>query len=202
MTETIAPEEAFLGDSAPVQERIIRRLDGEIAFESRFITHRLDDVEFPNGEQGKYSVISATEGYGVVAVPVLNFRGINYVGLVSQYRYPLGRHSLEFVRGGAMEPSSAEAGRELREETGIEPGYAEKLGVIHADTGILTTEISVYLFRQHPSDKDLVFQEQESGAVTSWHMMGDILRRAYNGEITCGITLASLFLLQNSGQLR
>jgi hypothetical protein len=33
-------------------------------------------------------------------------------------------------------------------------------------------------------------------------MMGDILRKVYNGEITCGITLASLFLLQNSGQLR
>ena len=77
MTETIAPEEAPIGGSAALQEGIIRRLDGEIVFESRFITHRLDDVEFPNGMQGKYSVISATEGYGVAAVPVLNYRGIN-----------------------------------------------------------------------------------------------------------------------------
>lgn len=84
----------------------------------------------------------------------------------------------------------------------MEPGHAEKLGVIHADTGLLTTEISAYLFRQHPSDKDIVFREQESGAVTSWHMMADVLRMAYNGEITCGITLATLFLLQNSGRLR
>lgn len=202
MTDTIAPEETAPGALTPVQERIIRRLDGGIVFESRFITHRLDDVEFPNGQQGKYSVIGATEGYGVVAVPVLNYRGINYVGLVEQFRYPLGKMSLEFVRGGAIEPSSAEAGRELQEETGMVPGHAELLGVIHPDTGILSTEVSVYLFRQKSADKDLNFQEQDSGAITSWYMLADVIGLAYNGKITCGITLAALFLLQNSGKLR
>jgi 8-oxo-dGTP pyrophosphatase MutT (NUDIX family) len=202
MTDTIAPEASPTEDSTPVEERMIRRLDGEIVFESRFITHRLDDVEFPNGVQGKYSVIGATEGYGVVAVPVLNYRGINYIGLVEQFRYPLGRQSLELVRGGALEPTAAEAGRELQEETGMVPGSAEFLGAINPDTGILSTEVSVYLFRQRPEDKDIVFQEQDSGALTSWYMMADVMRLVHNGDIRCGITLASLLLLQNSGRLR
>lgn len=202
MTEIITHEATPDEVGAPVQDRMIRRLDGGIVFESRFITHRLDDVEFPNGVQGKYSVIGATEGYGVVAVPVLNFRGINYIGLVEQFRYPLGRQSLEFVRGGALEPTAAEAGRELQEETGMVPGSAELLGVINPDSGILSTEVSVYLFRQRPEDKDIVFQELDSGAITSWYMLADVMRLVRNGEIRCGITLASLLLLQNSGQLR
>jgi hypothetical protein len=198
VTETLAPETL----PGPAAHRTIRRLDGGIIYESPFITHRLDDVEFPNGVRGRYSVIGATEGYGVVAVPVLNFRGINYIGLVEQFRYPLGRQSLEFVRGGALEPSAAEAGRELQEETGMVPGFAEHLGILHPDTGILSTEVSVYLFRQRPEDRDIVFQEMESGALTSWYMMADVMGMVRCGKITCGITIAALFLLQNSGKLR
>ncbi|EMY36143.1 NUDIX hydrolase [Arthrobacter crystallopoietes BAB-32] len=203
MTDMLTEAPAPIAPEAPAgRDRTIRRLDRQPIFRSAFVTHDLDHVRFPNGRDGKYSVIGVAEGFGVLAIPVLTFRGIDYLGLVSQYRYPVQVESLEFVRGGATEMTAAEAGREVREETGIEPGHAEYLGAVHPDTGMLSTEAGVWLFRQHPSDKDLDFTEDESGAMTSWHSLGEMLGLIRSGRIRCGITLAAFALLQASCRLR
>lgn len=190
--------------SAPTTEgrQAIKQLDSHPVFRSPFVRHDVDLVEFPDGRNGEYSVIGTAEGAGVVAVPVVNFRGIDYLGLVEQYRYPVKRSTLEFVRGGANAPSAEEAARELPEETGIVPGHAEFLGTVHPDTGMLFTEVGIYLFRQQASDRDIRFTEEESGAVTSWHSVGELMGLIRSGRITCGITLSAFTLLQVSGQLR
>lgn len=180
----------------------IRTLDQQTVFRSRIIRHDIDLVEFPNGRQSEYSVIVPTEGYVAVAVPVATFRGLDYLGLVTQYRYPTKEVSVEFPRGGATAPSAEEAARELQEETGIVPGPAERLGTLRPDTGLLSTECAVYLFRQPATDMDIEFIEEESGARTSWHRVGEVMGMIRSGKITCGITIASFAQLMASGKLR
>lgn len=63
------------------------------------MTLSFDDVLFPNGTKGRYLRITAGTALDGVAVPDSNFRGLAYRGLVRQYRYPVGKFTLEVPRG-------------------------------------------------------------------------------------------------------
>jgi ADP-ribose pyrophosphatase len=171
-------------------------------FKNEFISLDNDSVQFPDGTVGTYAVITSGTGRGCVAVPVINHRGSDYIGFVTQYRYPILAHSLELPRGGSKGMGSDEAAREMAEEMGLPAGSSEYLGRIRPDTGLLTTDVAVWLMRQPPSSLDISHVEAESGAFTTWIHYGDVLGLMRSDRITCGITLASLALLIASGQLR
>lgn len=42
-------------------------------------------------------------------------------------------------------------------------------------------------------------REEETGASIQWYQLGELTGLVVNGKITCGITLASLALMQASG---
>lgn len=180
----------------------ITHVDSTSEFANKFVTLDNDSVVFPDGTRGTYAVVTPGGGRGCVAVPVLVHRGHDYIGFVTQYRYPILAHSLELPRGSTKDLSSDEAARELTEEMGLEAGDTEYLGRIRPDTGILSTDVAVWLMRQPASALDVSHVEDFSGAFTSWIHYGDVLGLMRSDRITCGITLASLGLLFASGQLR
>ncbi|MEH0110626.1 NUDIX hydrolase [Tersicoccus sp. MR15.9] len=173
----------------------ITRLGGATTLANAYLRVDTDDVIFPDGRPGTYNTVTVAEGNGVVAVPTTRWRGLGYVGLVEQYRYPLGRATLEFPRGGSLDGSFEEAARELVEETGLVATTGRKLGVVHPDTGILTNEVSVWLTSHETGTLHPAHVEPETGARFRWFGVGEFDGLIANGKITCGITLAAFAML-------
>jgi ADP-ribose pyrophosphatase len=198
MTATAVPEAA----PAPALEGApIERLGGRTALENCFVRVDIDDVRFPDGAPGTYNTVTVGAGKGVVAVPVLPFRGSPYLGFVRQYRYPVKQFTLELPRGGSDDLSIGEAARELVEETGLAVGSSQLLGILRPDTGILTTEVAVWFVRAPRAEHLPTHHEAETGAALQWYGMGDVTGLIRSGAITCGITLAALAMLGASGAL-
>lgn len=117
-------------------------------YQNSFIEVLEDRVVQPDGEQGTYATVAMKPGIAVLPVD-----GEGRVYLVKQFRYALGRESLEVVCGAMDEgelPLEA-AERELKEELGIRASEWMALGFFDLDTSII--QCPVYLFVA----KDLTF---------------------------------------------
>lgn len=170
----------------------------KVAYKTPFLEVEETPVSFPDGTQGSYARINPGT-HGGVAIPRSVTRGIARYGLVRQYRHPVAHTTLEFPRGGTEDSSEAETLRELVEETGlsIPLGGGFHLGTLHADTGLLATDISVWLIPVEDIG-DSAFIEAETGASHLWVTEGELLGRISRGELTCGITLGAFMLLKAS----
>ena len=104
----------------------------------------VDDVTRPDGSSGTFSVVHVRPGVTVLA---LDDRGCVY--LAEEFRYALGRRSLEAVSGGADpgEAPPATARRELREELGIEAADWTDLGAVDPFTSMVRGTVQLFLAR-------------------------------------------------------
>ncbi|WP_225721609.1 NUDIX domain-containing protein [Candidatus Vallotiella sp. (ex Adelges kitamiensis)] len=120
------------------------RLDGQILYESNFLTLKRDTVRLPNN---KIATREFVEHPGAVMIlPILND---GRVLMERQYRYPMGRVILEFPAGKLylQERSCECARRELREETGYHSNEFVYLTRIHPVVAYSTEFIDLYLAR-------------------------------------------------------
>lgn len=129
-------------------------------------------------------------------------RGLTRIGFVTQPRPAPGLdQSLELPRGASDDLSAQEAVRELIEETNIEAATPlRRLGVIHPDTGLLSTQVVVWSVAVDYAHAQAAagFVEEESRARTSWMTMGEVIGAISAGRITCGVTLAALMLARDT----
>jgi 8-oxo-dGTP pyrophosphatase MutT (NUDIX family) len=103
----------------------IRQLSSRVVYRNPWMTVREDQVERDNGQRGIYGVVEKHDS--AVILPIDG----EYIYLVEQYRYSIGRRSLELPQGslerGGLAPQ--EIGREeLEQETGIVAAKLELLG--------------------------------------------------------------------------
>ena len=99
----------------------------------------------PQGKLKTYNVLDAREW--AMVIPVLETaRGREFV-MVRQWRHGAREMSLEFPGGVVEKGEAPEKGvaRELREETGYEPGKIEKLGDFNPNPAIMSNRIHFYL---------------------------------------------------------
>lgn len=166
-----------------------------VVYSNSFLELEETPVSFPDGSQGIYARLNRGT-HGGVAIPRSVTRGVARYGLVRQYRHAVEQTTLEFPRGGTDDSSEAETVRELVEETGlaVDPGSSIYLGKIHADTGILATEVSVWLVPIRDIG-DSAFVEAETGASHFWVTEGELLGLIAQGKIVCGMTLAAFIKL-------
>lgn len=153
-------------------------------------------------ENIQYSVLRIGFGYGAIAVPTLLFRGIRYLALVRQFRFPLDEDTWEFPRGGTISLEESDAATELVEETGLE-GDLAPLGILYPDTGIADTRVSVW--QAHiavddfdPNDRQYVHPNKETDKV-KWVTDGELLAMITSGQISCSMTLAAYMMLVAKG---
>ncbi len=118
-------------------------IDSTSVFEGRILHVKLDTVRLPNGNT---SFREWVQHRGAVAVvPVTQDKKII---LVRQYRYPLGRVTLEIPAGkldSLDEERLSAAKRELHEEVGVEAKVWRNLGEFHPSPAILNERITLYL---------------------------------------------------------
>lgn len=153
----------------------------ERKFRHRLIEVYEDEVVRPNGEPGVYATVRVKEGSSVLA---LDAEGFAY--LASEFRYAVGRDSIETV-GGAIDegerPVDA-ARRELREELGIEAADFVALGTVDPITSIVDSPSNLFLAR------DLRFvekrQEGSERIKTVKVKLEEAVRMALDSRITHG----------------
>ena len=120
----------------------VRQLSSRIVYQNPWMTVREDEVERDNGHRGIYSVVEKHDSAIVLAVE----DGCIY--LVEQYRYPIGKRSLEFPQGSleknGIDPVTI-AREELRGETGIEAQKLDFLGDILIAIGYSNQKTSAFL---------------------------------------------------------
>ena len=113
-------------------------LPEEVMWEGRFITTK---------KRGRWEYVGRARGIRAAAIIALDedADGTRHVILVSQYRVPLSRFSLEIPAGlvgddagGEGEDALSAAARELEEETGYRAGSLEVLGDFYSSPGMVS----------------------------------------------------------------
>jgi ADP-ribose pyrophosphatase len=109
-----------------------------------WVTVTQDDVLRPDGQPGTYTVVRVLFGVSVLAVD-----DDGYAYLTEEFRYAVGRSSLEVASGGCDEGEEplATAQRELREELGIEASEWTPLGFVDPFTSMLLSPTHLFLAR-------------------------------------------------------
>lgn len=175
---------------------VIRQLATREVYRSRFLSVREDDVEFPDGTRGIYSVVDKPD-----FVLVLPWADGGF-WLVEQYRYPVGSRQWEFPQGGWPPGSaSASAGRpaedlaaaELAEETGFRAGRMTRLGHLHAVYGYSSQGYDVFLATDLRAGSP-AREASEQDMVTGWRSVAQVRDMARRGELCDAHSLAALAL--------
>lgn len=114
-------------------------------YRNSFINVTEDRVIQPDGHPGIYGTVQMKPG---VAILPIDRDGNVY--LARQFRYALGKESIEVVCGALEEnePPLEAAQREIKEELGIEADEWLELGSCNLDTSIVNCPVYLFLARQ------------------------------------------------------
>ncbi|SOE05595.1 NUDIX domain-containing protein [Rathayibacter rathayi] len=191
---------AVAGEAEP-SDGEVRQLSTRIAYETQWLRVREDDVLWPGGVRGVYSVVERDD-YALV-LP----REREGFWLVEQYRYPVGRRAWEFPAGGWPHGSvgggaEALARAELREETGLRAGRLTHLGRLSEAYGFVAQSVDVFLaeeFEHGEHEREQTEQDMRQ----QWFADSEVAAMVRSGAIieTAAVAALALFHLER-GSLR
>jgi 8-oxo-dGTP pyrophosphatase MutT (NUDIX family) len=167
-------------------------------YKDEFVELQVDQVIKPNGEPGSYATLKMKTG---VAILPLDTNGDVY--LTKQFRYALGKQSIEVISGGIDEDGNPleAAQREAKEELGVEAEEWIELGIFDLETSIIKGPVYLYLA------KNLAIQSADQDSTEDIQTLKVSMQKAIDmvmkGEITHGpscilILKASLILHKDS----
>lgn len=166
------------------------QIDSTPVFDGALLKVRRDRVRLPDGREGLREYIRHPGA--AIVLPILDD---GRVVLVRQWRYPVGRETLEFPAGkiDAGESSLATARRELLEETGYRAGELAFAFTVHPCVGYADERIDYFL----ATGLEHVGHPGEDGEFLSTLLLPleELLRQADAGEQTETKTLLGTYWL-------
>jgi 8-oxo-dGTP pyrophosphatase MutT (NUDIX family) len=183
-----------------VSENPWQTLGTRAVYANSWLRLREDTVIRPDGQQGIYGVVEMNPTVGVVAL-----NDISEIALVAQWRYTLGRMSVEIPTGGSESSDRsvlAAAQRELHEETGLSAESWRELGSIDNSNGVTNDVAHMFLATGLEAGADA--QDPAEQVVLSWLPFGQAVDRVLTGSITESVSVAAILkveLLQRRGAL-
>ena len=167
-------------------------LGSRTVYANAWMRLREDTVIRPDGQHGVYGVVEMSPSVGVVAL-----NDVNEIALVSQWRYTLGRMSLEIPTGGSEAADQgvlAAAQRELREETGLSAGSWRELGFIDNSNGV-TNDVS-HMFLATGLEAGADAQDPAERLALSWLPFGQAVDHVLSGSITESVSVAAILKVE------
>jgi len=172
--------------------------DGEIVqlstrevYRSAWMSVREDEVRFPTGRTGTFSVVDKQD-----FVTVLPWTGDGF-WLVQQFRYPVGVRAWEFPQGGwpAGHTGTSEqlAAAELREETGFTASALTRIGRLFAGYGYSSQSFDVYLATGLVAG-EAQREDTEADMVHEWRSDAELRGMLRRGEFPDAHSVAALTL--------
>jgi len=155
----------------------------ECLYKDEFVEFWVDECLRPDGEPARRATLRMLPGVAVLPVDDEGF-----VRLVRQFRYAVGKRSVEVVQGGLEEGEEPEraARRELKEELGVEARELVDLGLVDAVTSQAFSPARLFLAR------GLTFGDHEREATERLEMLrlplAEAVRMVMDGEITQGVS--------------
>jgi 8-oxo-dGTP pyrophosphatase MutT (NUDIX family) len=177
----------------------IERRGGRIAYESPWLRLRVDDIVYPDGTLGQYSVVEKRD-----FVVILPWQDDGF-WLVEQYRYPIGQRAWEFPQGGWRDGQSGTqpelAVTELKEETGLTAGTWRHLGRLFAAYGYSNQAFDIYLatdLRAGEPDREPTEQDM----VHRWVPLAQLRAMIQDGRLADAHSVAAITLFDADRQRR
>jgi 8-oxo-dGTP pyrophosphatase MutT (NUDIX family) len=157
------------------------------AYQNQWIRVREDEVVRPDGSPGIYGVVEVPPSVGIVAV-----NQKDYVVLIGQWRYTLGRYLIEIPRGGSDGEADilATAKRELAEEAGVSAARWQTLGAVEVNSGI-TTDVQ-HLFLATELSPGAASHDAEEQLDVIWRPFPEAVGMAMRGEISEVCSVAAI----------
>jgi 8-oxo-dGTP pyrophosphatase MutT (NUDIX family) len=168
-----------------------KKLSTKLIYDNAWFRVREDEVIRPDGNPGRYSVVTAARW----ALGVVPLWPDGTVTLVGQYRYPIDEYSWEIPEGGgdlAADPLVG-ARQELMEETGIEAGSWTYLGRCHTSNCFVNEVGHLYLAQDLRQGEPRPEPDEELR--TRRILLADAIEMAGDGRITDAISIAGIFRL-------
>jgi len=169
-----------------------KTLGSRVVYASSWLRFREDTVIRPDGREGLYGVVEMRPSVGVVALSEAD-----EVALVTQWRYTLGRASVEIPTGGSETSDRdvlAAAKRELREETGLSARRWRELGAVDNCNGV-TTDVA-HMFLATGLEAGAAAQDPEERITLSWLPFGQAVERVMAGSITESVSVAAILKVE------
>ena len=169
----------------------ITQLDTREIYRTPWMSVREDNVRFPNGSTGIYSVVDKRDFVVILAEQAGGF------WLVEQFRYPVGQRTWEFPQGGWPSGASGTprelAAAELREETGLAAADYTHLGRLYAAYGYSSQSYDVFLATGLTAgDPEREVTEQDM--VHRWVPEAEVRRMIATGALRDAHSVAALTL--------
>jgi len=162
-------------------ETPVRRLSSRQIYNGRLVKLWEEQVVLRHGTEATYERVEIKSGSSVLAVD-----SDLAVTLVREWKYALGRETLEVVSGG-MEPDedpAETARRELREEAGLEAETLIPMGWVDPFTTMLSCRNYLFLAR---GLREVPHAHEEGESIRVERMpLAEAVRKVECGEITHG----------------
>lgn len=169
----------------------------ERIYENEFLTVNEDSVIKPDDKPGKYTTVEMKTGAATLVMD-----DEKNVYLTEQFRYAIGKNSIEVVAGGIEEGEEPleTAKKEVKEELGIEAEEWTEYGLLNTDTSIVKSPAHLFLARKLKFDEP----EQEGSEEIKLTKMGleEAVEKVLNGEITHAVSCYLILKAHLNGQKR
>src|SRR5207253_600521 len=124
----------------------IKTISSREVYRNKWTRVREDVIERSNGQRGIYGVIDKDPA--CIIIPLEHSSVGDFIYLVEQFRYTIGRRCQEFPQGGWEQPdvNPEEMARgELREETGLVAERMIELATLQIGYGVMNQKQHVFL---------------------------------------------------------